>query len=383
MMTQVTKQRILISVCCAGVFGILASLPLNVSGEDLPAGAEREFSTDFSKHSVPYHEILSGGPPKDGIPAIDVPKFESVEEADTWLKAVEPVILLNIEEDARAYPMQILVWHEIANDVVGGVPLVVTFCPLCNTAVAFDRRFKGDIFDFGTTGRLRNSNLIMYDRQHESWWQQATGEAIAGRFTGERLTLLPAMIIAWEEFKNAYPEGKVLSRDTGFARQYGRNPYVGYDDINNSPFLFRGETDGRLLPMTRVVTIEIGIDAVAYPYELLEKQPVIHDSVGETPIVLFWQAGTASALDAGNIAEGRDVGAVNSYSRKLDGEVLSFLHQDGRILDEQGGSEWNLLGEAISGPLEGSRLQPVVHINHFWFSWAAFRPDTRIFQLDR
>ncbi|MCP4402064.1 MAG: DUF3179 domain-containing protein [bacterium] len=382
-MTQVTKQRILISVCCAGVFGILASLPLNVSGEELPAGVEREFSTDFSKHSVPYHEILSGGPPKDGIPAIDAPKFESVKEADTWLKAVEPVILLNIEEDARAYPMQILVWHEIANDVVGGVPLVVTFCPLCNTAVAFDRRFKGDIFDFGTTGRLRNSNLIMYDRQHESWWQQATGEAIAGRFTGERLTLLPAMIIAWEEFKNAYPEGKVLSRDTGFARQYGRNPYVGYDDINNSPFLFRGETDGRLLPMTRVVTIEIGIDAVAYPYELLEKQPVIHDSVGETPIVLFWQAGTASALDAGNIAEGRDVGAVNSYSRKLDGEVLSFLHQDGRILDEQGGSEWNLLGEAISGPLEGSRLQPVVHINHFWFSWAAFRPDTRIFQLDR
>ncbi len=382
-MTQVTKQRILISVCCAGVFGILVSLPLNVSGEELPAGVEREFSTDFSKHSVPYNEILSGGPPKDGIPAIDVPKFESVEEADTWLKAVEPVILLNIEEDARAYPMQILVWHEITNDVVGGVPLVVTFCPLCNTAVAFDRRFKGDVFDFGTTGRLRNSNLIMYDRQHESWWQQATGEAIAGRFTGERLTLLPAMIIAWEEFKNAYPEGKVLSRDTDFTRQYGRNPYVGYDDIHNSPFLFRGETDGRLLPMTRVVTIEIGIDAVAYPYELLEKQPVIHDSVGETPIVLLWQAGTASALDAGNIAEGRDVGAVNSYSRELDGEVLSFLHQDGRILDEQGGSEWNLLGEAISGPLEGSRLQPVVHINHFWFSWAAFRPDTRIFQLDR
>ena len=237
-----------------------------------PAGAEREFSTDFSKHSVSYDEILSGGPPKDGIPAIDTPEFVSVQEADTWLEPVEPVVLVETAEEARAYPMQILTWHEIANDVLGGIPIVVTFCPLCNTAIAFDRRLDDHTFDFGTTGRLRNSNLIMYDRQTETWWQQATGEAIAGELSGKQLTFLPAMIISWEEFKTAHPDSKVLSRNTGYTRSYGRNPYFGYDDINNSPFLFRGKTDGRLLPMTRVVTVEIHDDAVAYPYDVLEKQ---------------------------------------------------------------------------------------------------------------
>lgn len=345
-----------------------------------PAGAEREFSTDFSKHSVSYDEILSGGPPKDGIPAIDAPGFVSVQEADTWLKPVEPVILVETEEEARAYPMQILTWHEIANDVVGGIPIVVTFCPLCNTAIAFDRRLDGQTFDFGTTGRLRNSNLIMYDRQTETWWQQATGEAIAGELTGKQLTFLPAMIISWEEFKTAHPDSKVLSRNTGYTRSYGRNPYFGYDDINNSPFLFRGKTDGRLLPMTRVVTVEIHDDAVAYPYDVLEKQQVVNDTVNDTPISVFWQAGTASALDTEAISEGRDVGAVNTYLRELNGQVLTFSYKDGRIVDEQTGSEWNLLGEALSGPLQGERLQPVVNVNHFWFSWAAFRPDTRVYQ---
>ena len=133
--------------------------------EDPPIGAKSQFSTDFSKHSVPYSEILSGGPPKDGIPAIDDPKFVSVEEADEWLKPQEPVVLVQVGDDARAYPIQILMWHEIVNDTVGGVPVTVTFCPLCNTGVAFERTFEGQVLDFGTTGRLRFSNLIMYDRQ--------------------------------------------------------------------------------------------------------------------------------------------------------------------------------------------------------------------------
>jgi hypothetical protein len=145
-----------------------------------PRGAAVEFSTDFSKHTVNYDEILSGGPPKDGIPAIDLPRFVSAEEADAWLKPVEPVILVEVGEDARAYPIQILMWHEIANDTVGGLPLTITFCPLCNTAIVFERRVDGQVLDFGTTGRLRYSNLIMYDRQTETWWQQASGEAIAG-----------------------------------------------------------------------------------------------------------------------------------------------------------------------------------------------------------
>jgi hypothetical protein len=202
------------------------------------ADAESEFATDFSKHTVPLDEITSGGPPRDGIPAIEEPRFISVAEADAWLHPREAVVLIQIGDDARAYPIQILMWHEIVNDVVGRTPLTVTYCPLCNTAIAFDRRLDGQVLDFGTTGRLRRSNMVMYDRQTETWWQQATGEAIAGKLAGRQLELLPAALISWAEFREAHPIGGVLSRETGHSRAYGRNPYVGYDDPERLPFLY-------------------------------------------------------------------------------------------------------------------------------------------------
>ena len=346
-----------------------------------PARATIEFSTDFGKHTVPYSEILSGGPPKDGIPAIDEPIFVSVNEADSWLRPVEPVILILVGDEARAYPLQILIWHEIVNDTVGGLPLAVTFCPLCNTAIAFQRTLDGRTFDFGTAGRLRYSNLIMYDRQTETWWQQANGEAIAGELTGARLKFYPAAIISWEEFKSTYPDGLVLSRETGFARSYGQNPYAGYDDVNNPPFLYRGpETPGVLPPVARVLTVDLNGEAVAYPYDVLQEVQVVNDTVGGQPVAIFWAPGTASALDAGSVAGGRDVGSANAYSRVVDGRELHFSAEKGQIVDRETNSEWNLLGQAVSGEMAGQQLEPVVAINHFWFSWAAFKPETRIYQ---
>ncbi|RMF29303.1 MAG: DUF3179 domain-containing protein, partial [Chloroflexi bacterium] len=355
--------------------------PTLLPEEEPPPGAARQFRTDFSKHSVPYDEILSGGPPKDGIPAIDAPQFVSVEEADAWLKPQEPVIFFQMGDDARAYPIQILIWHEIVNDVVGGVPVAITFCPLCNTAIAFERTLDGQVLDFGTTGMLRYSNLVMYDRQTESWWQQATGEAIAGEYTGRRLTFLPASIIAWADFKATYPQGQVLSRETGYSRDYGRNPYVGYDDVRRPPFLYVGpETPDTLPPMARVVTVDLNGEAVAYPYEVLQEVRVVNDTVGGVPIVVLWAPGTASPLDSGSVAAGKDVGAGTTFSRELDGQTLTFRFDGTAITDEQTGSRWTVLGEAVSGPLAGRHLTPVVSINHFWFSWAAFRPETRIYQ---
>lgn len=349
--------------------------------ESPPAGAEAQFSTDFSKHTVPYSEILSGGPPKDGIPAIDNPKFVSVEEADEWIGPQEPVALFRVGDDARAYPLQILIWHEIVNDTVGDVPVTITFCPLCNTVIAFDRRLDGRVLDFGTTGRLRFSNLVMYDRQTESWWQQATGDTIAGELVGRRLKFLPAQLISWEDFKTTYPEGQALSRETGFNRSYGQNPYAGYDSINSSPFLYRGpETPGELPAMARVITVELGDEAAAYPYDVLQEMPAVNDAVDGEPIVVFWSPGTNSALDVGAIASGRDVGTANTFSRQLDGQTLTFRAEGDKITDEQTGSEWNILGQAVKGELAGSQLEPVVNVNHFWFSWAAFRPETRIYQ---
>lgn len=347
--------------------------------EPPPFGAEREFSTDFSKHSVPYSEILSGGPPKDGIPSIDDPKFQSTSEADEWLSDREPVVFVQVGDDARAYPIQILMWHEIVNDVVGGEPLMVSFCPLCNTAITFKSTFDGQVLDFGTTGRLRFSNLIMYDRQTETWWQQATGDAIAGQYTGLQLEFHPAAIISWKDFKTQYPDGKVLSRDTGRPRDYGRNPYYGYDDINQVPFLFRRETPGQLPPMARVLTVDLNGEATAYPYDVLSETSVVIDTVGGEAIVVFWAEGTASALDTTKIPEGREVGAAVAYSRVLDGTTLDFEFKNGKILDTQTGSEWNILGQAIAGEWKGRQLEPVVAINHFWFSWAAFKPETKVY----
>jgi hypothetical protein len=360
---------------------ISLSHPTFLPEEAPPSGATMEFSTDFSKHIVPYREVFSGGPPKDGIPAIDEPKFVSVKVADSWLKPVEPVILVEVGQEARAYPLQILIWHEIVNDTVGGLPLTITFCPLCNTAIAFERDFNGKLLDFGTTGRLRFSNLIMYDRQTETWWQQATGEAIAGELAGNQLRYYPAAIISWQEYKAAHPDGQVLSRDTGFDRDYGSNPYAGYDDVNNPPFLYRGpQTPGILPPVARVLTVDLNHEAVAYSYDVLQKIRVVNDYVGGLPVAVFWEAGTASALDASSVAGGKDVGTANAYERVLDSYELNFFVEDKRILDRETSSEWNVLGRALSGRLAGKTLTPVVAINHFWFSWAAFKPETRIYQ---
>lgn len=357
----------------------MANTPL--PSEDVPAGLTRQFSTDFTRRSISFDEILSGGPPKDGIPAIDDPTFVSTAEADEWVEDLEPVAVLQEDDEVRIYPFQILTWHEIVNDVVGGRPVAVTFCPLCNTAIAFDATAGGMQLDFGTTGRLRFSNLLMYDRQTESWWQQATGEAVMGEFTGEHLTFLPVSVISWEEAQNRFPDAQVLSRDTGFNRSYGRNPYAGYDNINSSPFLFQGpSTPDQLPPMARVTTVELNGEAVAYPDRVLEEIVVANDTVGGVDVVVFWQPGVASALDSSDIAAGRDVGATAVFERALNGQTLTFVAEGETIQDEQTGSTWTVLGEAVAGELAGEALEPVVKVDHFWFSWAAFRPDTRIYQ---
>lgn len=352
------------------------------SGADAlpPPGAVEEFRTDFSRHTVPYPEIFSGGPPKDGIPAIDAPRYETVADADSWLSDQEPVILIRAGPAARAYPVRILVWHEIVNDEVGGLPLAVTYCPLCNTAIAFRRTHDGRVLDFGTTGRLRYSNLVMYDRQTETWWQQADGRGIAGRYAGDRLGFHPAPLISWAEFMGAFPAGSVLSRDTGHSRDYGRNPYVGYDAAGGSPFLYQGPAiPGALPPMTRVLTLELDGRTVAYPYGILEKKRVVNEKVADRPVVVLWTPGTASALDASRIDQGRDVGSARAFGAASDGRTAALEWSDGAFRDRETGSEWDALGRAVSGPRKGATLEALAAVDHFWFSWAAFKPETRIY----
>lgn len=343
------------------------------------AGAQ-EWRTDFSKHSVPMSEILSGGPPKDGIPAVDKPQFITIPAA-TWLAAREPVVVVEWNGVARAYPLQILMWHEIVNDVIGGRPIAVTYCPLCNTAMVFDRTVDGTVLDFGTTGRLRMSDLVMYDRQTESWWQQALGEAIVGTMTGTKLQRTPSLMVSFAEFRKNFPNGEVLSRNTGFRREYGVNPYQRYDRSGGGPLpgFFGRRPDPRLKPMERVLTASQGDDRIVVPFSRLERDKVILTTVGGEAAVLWWAPGTASALDDGEIASGRDVGAAAAFRRTLDGRLLSFTaNPDGTFRDKETNSRWTLLGKAIEGPLTGKALTPLEHGSHLWFAVAAFFDQARL-----
>jgi hypothetical protein len=339
------------------------------------------WSTDFTKASVDLGDFSGGGPPKDGIPPIDEPRFESIDAARGWLTDRSPVISVDAGGKARAYPLAILMWHEIVNDTLGGVPVVVTFCPLCNTALVFERELDGTLHDFGTTGNLRFSDLVMYDRQTESWWQQATGEAVVGDLTGKRLTFLPAQILGLDEFASAHPDGDVLSRETGVTRDYGRNPYVGYDEAGDRPFLYSGVIDGRLAPKERVVTVGEGSDAIALPFSELRTVGVANVTVHDAPAVVLWAPGAASALGPSTIDDGDDVGAGGVFRPLADGRELTFERRGGEdapITDIETGSTWSVTGRSTAGPLAGTQLEPVVHGNHFWFAWAAFVPETTV-----
>ena len=344
----------------------------------------RVWVTDFSRHTVPYAEIFSGGVGRDGIPPIDNPLFESVAEASEWLAPLEPVIALEVDGVAKAYPLQILTRHEIVNDQIGDTPVTVTFCPLCNSAIVFDRRLNGVVYDFGVSGNLRNSDLIMWDRQTQSWWQQLTGEGIVGTLAGERLTFLSSQLVAWETYADAYPESEVLSRATGFPRSYGTNPYPGYDRLERPAFLYFGEDDERLPPKERVAAVAIGDTFAAFPFRVLAEERVVNYTIGGRDVAVFYEPGTLSALDTTVIASARDVGATGVFDPVLDGVKLTFAlegdPEDGTIVDRETASTWSILGHAIDGPLSGAELERIVHQDHFWFAWAAFRPETSVYR---
>ena len=334
--------------------------------------------TDFSRHNISFEEILSGGPPKNGIPAIDEPRFIKNNQAH-WLKPLEPIISVEINGIAKAYPLQILMFHEIVNDEINGQAISVTFCPLCNTSIVFSREVNGKRLDFGTTGRLHNSDLIMYDRQTESWWQHFTGEAIIGSYTGTKLTEIKSQIISFNNFQKHYPDGLVLSRKTGYSRQYGKNPYLGYDNINNVPFLMRGKIDGRFPPMERVISVEINNKHKLYPFSVLDDSEILHDEISDSSLVIFKTGEIYSVLDKSTIQTSKKVAAYSVFSRQVKNQNLHFYLKNDVILDRETNSEWDVLGRATGGKLKGQQLKSIQYGLHFAFAWLAFNPDVEIF----
>lgn len=279
------------------------------------------FSTDFSVHSVDLGTIFSGGPPKDGIPSIDDPRFQPANEID-WLQNNEPVIFLELDGTAKAYPLQILIWHEIVNDRIGDTPVSVTYCPLCNSSVVFDRRIDGTLLDFGTTGLLRNSDLVMYDRQTETWWQQFTGEGIVGTHTGRELKMIPSRVTAFEDFHEVHPEGAVLARPTFSARSYGTNPYAGYDSRSAPYPFFQGDLPETINPMARVVVVRDAGDVYAVALEHVRKNGPVAVS---DDISVRWAGEQASILDQRETERGRPIGSVEAF-KAVDGERTPLVH---------------------------------------------------------
>lgn len=351
--------------------------------------------TDFSRSLVDTSEILSGGPPRDGIPPYypngyvypeyvpqvggQSPRFAvrytDIESTNAYLPDEQPVISVEIEGEARAYPLLLLNNHEIANTEINGVPIAVTFCPLCNASIVFDRRLGDRVLHLGVSGLLRNSDMIMWDHETMSWWQQFTGQGIVGELAGEQLTFLPSAVVSWGEFKAEHPDALVLENQGSYNTE--QVSYQGLDNRGPIPGFFDPERiDDRLPAMERVLGFFGADGAVAYPLSRLAETGVANDVIGGEAVAVFWQPGQVSLF-----TNDLEVGTANLFDATLeDGTELTFSNTDDVIVDDQTGSTWNVFGRATSGELEGTQLNKRIAHPHFWFAWAAFRPDTVIWE---
>lgn len=339
--------------------------------------AEGSWKTDTTKRRIELSELIKGGPPKDGIASIDRPRFIPADKVD-WLSGTEFVISITIEHQTRAYPLRILMWHELVNDQIGDTPTLVSYCPLCNSAIVFDRRLDGRVLEFGVSGMLRNSDMVMYDRQSDSLWQQITGEGIVGTYSGMNLRLLPSQMITFAEFTRTYPNGAVLSKETGFARDYGRNPYQGYEFGSGPIMPVRQVRKTALRPMERLVVLRDGKGYRAYPMKLLAKRRVVETELNGERLVILYSPDGASPVDNRDMTKSRSVGSIGVFRTEIEGDRLKFQESKGLIEDRETGSRWNVSGLAVDGERKGQRLQPVAHGVYFTFAWLAFEPDTRI-----
>ena len=322
----------------------------------------------FDGGSIPLSEITEEQmiALRDVIPPLDAPKYDDVSGGD-WLD--DDDLVLGYESasgEAWAYPLKILNFHEIVNDTLDGIPVLITYCPLCRSGIVYDRRLEGTLLSFGNSSALYESDLVMFDRETDSFWWQVAGEAIVGTLTGKRLTTLPAVTATWGEWKALHPDTRVLSRDTGFDRPYERDPFSDYAELVNSgrfrfPVSERG--DDRLSPADEVLGVVIDGSSIAYPLRRLG-DAAVNDVVAGEQVVVFSSSDGPSGSVFRSQATGRD---------------LTFRFDGSGYFDEQTGSEWDLSGRAVAGPLKGERLEPLPSRYTFWFAYLAAFPDTELF----
>lgn len=332
--------------------------------------AEVQVADDGTKHLIPLNRVQSGGPPKDGVPSLDDPEFVGPDRWDEMGYQDDGFVIgVEVNGGRRAYPFQVLVWHEIANDVLEGLPLLVSYCPLCGSAIVFVREVEGEPVEFGVSGKLYNSDLLMYDRRTDTLWSQITGTAVVGELTGDQLEIYPSQLMTWADWKSAYPDSEVLALPRSFGRDYTRNPYAGYDE-DTSIWFGVTDTDDRLHPKERISGIEIDEQTFgAYPDADVREHGPVNDVLGDVPLLV------AADPNAG--------GNVVAFDRRVDGRTLTFEADGDMLVDTETGSRWNYAGEAVEGELAGAKLDEVPPIKGFWFAWYAFHQDTELWQPGR
>jgi hypothetical protein len=338
------------------------------------------WNTNFEEYTVNPDSFSDSGVGRDfRIVPIDDPLFVSASDAAIWLDGRTPVISVWLYHEARAYPLTLMGKHEIVNDQIGEMAIAVTYCPLCNSPIVYEREVGGMILRMGVSGNLYGNNFIMYDDLTESWWHQFTGVALVGDFTGTILEIVPSQVVGFASFYQHYPDGFVLVGDVKYPnRDDTMNPYVHYDE-SESPLLSNGNYDPRLNPLERVLAAVVKDTPVAYPFEILEVVGVVNDVIQDYPIVVFWQPGVASALDGATIEDSRDVGQAALFGRQVDGQILSFRYEKGEIFDNETGSEWNIFGKAVAGELKDTQLERYTCFSYFWFAWSESYPETLLY----
>jgi hypothetical protein len=313
--------------------------------------------------------IQSGGPPKDGIPPIDVPNYISVQEADGLLGDDDVVFILESSNPVKIYPQYILVFHEIVNEELDGEPISITYCPLTGSAICYKGGIQTAETTFGTSGKLLNSNLVMYDRATDSYWPQILGSAINGPSRGEGLETTPVSWTLWGLAKAEHPKALVLSENTGYLRNYGYDPYGSYTEDDSyyqagGPFFPVMNTDDRLPSKEVVVAIKTGDTQLAIRKSSVTDTGVVNLKFGGIPMVAIYD-------------ESLDV--VRVYHSQVNGETIEFTLEDGAILDGSG-STWNVRGQAVEGVKDDEFLTQISHFDVMWFAWSAFYPDSEIIQ---
>jgi hypothetical protein len=315
--------------------------------------------------------------PAGAIPPIDTPRFESPATARVWLGGRAPVIVVRVGGDVRAYPSAILQWHEVVNDVVGGRPLLISFCPLCNTAVAYERSFGGAAHLFEVSGQLDAGAAVLLDRATGSTYTQPTGEQLGGPREVSALRWYPSDLLPLDEATAAYPQLRVLSRPAGTDHDYGTTLYSGVDSAGR-PLGSNGFLDTRVPVKTRIVGVAVAQAARAWRYDRLAALGVLNDRVGASPVVVIFRPATASIGDEGSLSGARAVGSAGVFDPRVAGRVLHLRKTGQTLTDGETSSTWNLAGVATAGPLTGTHLRIVRHIDTYWFAWTAFYAQTSL-----